>query len=414
MFEMQSNSLPYPRPAEARCTAGASLYLDAGEVLASELALAQFREQLRDLLDQRAPLTVRMAGLSRSVDPAALFAQSCEALAAAANACCASPDSVGIAIAGRELTPQTAWDIRTQILGPGDLFLLVDHLELYPPTQRDLRQRYEQSWTQLWELRDTGFVRAACAPLVTSQCPLLAAEKAGTVLPGASLQAPVGSAWVRMQVNIPAYMNARGELDEQGLRAALHACIDAGDAIHGQYAWPTARMRQDSWSNRRLAIEVTGIGELAKCRALDPRSFASLTALSEIMQSIQRMLQARSSEIARRHGCAPALGFGDPVQALTNGHDRESWSSRWSAAIERHAVRHRNLMVLSPWSVLPQPNPDPAYLDLLPLLHFADACAFPAPPELAGWNSSNFKDLYRRLWAVLERRNVTERFAEEV
>ena len=70
---------------------------------------------------------------------------------------------------------------------------------------------------------------------------------------------------------------------------------------------------------------------------------------------------------------------------------------------------------MSPWSLFPTATePDPAYMNLLPLLDFADACAFPQLPQLATWNVKDFMQLYQRTCAVLERRDGAQWFAERV
>jgi hypothetical protein len=94
---------------------------------------------------------------------------------------------------------------------------------------------------------------------------------------------------------------------------------------------------------------------------------------------------------------------------------RLDWQKRWRKALDFAAIRHRNLLAMSPWSVFPTGEPaDSRYSDLLPLLEFADACAFPAPPCLRGWNTNEYKHFHRHAWAVLERRDARQLFAEQV
>lgn len=408
--------LPPPPAANVEVPgAGVALLADAHEMLASELALAQFREQVCDVLAGRLPLAIRIAGLGDGQTAVSLFGRVCAALAAAAAASHRQASGIEIAIAAEALPPESAWLQRRQFLGDGPLYLLTGESLLQPRSRSSPSECYDSFWLQLWRLHDEGQVRAAYAPLVTSQCPLLSAETADAVLPLSSIQVPGGSAWVTMRLNLSHFADARGSLNRIALRDALHRCVDSGDALHERFSWPTASMRHDAWLNRRLAIEINGIGDLVIRRRHDPRCFSCLQRLSDLLFWVQATLRERSRVNAIESGNLPALGHSDPTRGLPDGRVRDVWCKRWSAALDQNPTRHRNLLVLSPWSMFPGGNiRDAGYLDLLPLLDYADACAFPAPPPLQGWNVSQFKNLHQRAWAVLERKGTRRLIAEQV
>ena len=204
-------------------------------------------------------------------------------------------------------------------------------------------------------------------------------------------------------------------IDESLLEEALRARVDAADAVHDTTAWPTPQMRHDAWLNRRLAIMVTGIGDVVLRRGADPRQFSCLRDLGDLFAWIRSIVVARSREIAQRSEPVPALTETDPTRFLSIGNDIDTWNRVWRRAIDSNAVRHRNLLVLSPWSVFPGQADDTAgFLDLLPLLEFADCCSFAGAPPLRDWNINFFRNLHQRAWAVLEQRLVRQSFAEPV
>ncbi len=229
------------------------------------------------------------------------------------------------------------------------------------------------------------------------------------------LQVPVGTAWTPMQVNLAKFANGRGEFNEPALREYLQRCVELGESSHDNVDWPTAAMRHDSWLNRRIAITVSGIGDLTKLCCMDPRSFATLKKLSRLMQGVRGVINDFSRQLALQTAYLPALDLSDPSRGSGCDVVRLDWQKRWRKALDFAAIRHRNLLAMSPWSVFPTGEPaDSRYSDLLPLLEFADACAFPARPCLRGWNANEYKHFHRHAWAVLERRDARQLFAEQV
>ena len=392
---------------------GVSLSVDATATCESASAAAQVRDQAFDVLVSGLPLSVSMSRLGP--DAVDVFSAICELLRSAAQDAGAAPGSVEITIEAKSLSPQAAWLTRCRHLNEGPLYVLPDCSLMRPDKTLLQRDRHKRFWMQLWHLRMTGMVRVACAPFVAAQCPLLSLELAQGVVPSVAIQASVGSAWVPMRVDISRFTDDSGSLHETALEEALCRAVEIGDELHGLVAWPTAQMRHDAWLNRRLAVTLTGFGDLALKRKLDPTQFTALEHLCDVVRWAQDVLHRESRRIATRTGCLPALEQGDPSRALPGGEIRNGWHKRWREAVELVAIRHRNLLVLSPWSVFPTKQPaDYRYADLLPLLGFANACTFSRPPSASNWSVEMFKSFHQRAWAVLQQRDVAHQIAERI
>lgn len=390
-----------------------ALSLDAASTLGSDAAIAQCHDQVFALLARGLRLSVSIGGLLTCNDPASLLRQMCTLLASAARDACTSPADIELAVDADALMPAPVWALRQQMLGAGPVYLVADGERMNPAGGQSGREHCEQFWLQLWRLRDALLLRAASASIVTSQCPLLSAEHATNILPTAGLQVPVGSAWLPLQIDLMRFADARGCIDEPALEAALHRCVDNGDALHDLIEWPTAVLRYDAWLNRRLAIVINGTGDLARCRKLDPGQAHSRHSLDQLLCWIQQTLQARSRRLARQTSCLPALELCEPIRSLPGGEIRDDWCRRWQLAVAEGAVKHRNLMVISPWSVFPANLPaDMRYADLLPLIARGDACAVSRSITLSHWNINEFKSFHQRAWAVLQQRDAAALIAE--
>jgi len=394
---------------------GVTLSVNARPALVSDGAAAQFRQQAFDVLAGGLRLSVSVCELGESIDAAAAFSGICSILRKAMDDAGASPDRVEIVVDAEALAPQAASRARRELLGDGPIYLLPGQFAMHADNSCGERRQRGPVWPQLWQACTTGNVRTAFASAVYSQCSLLSAENATGVLPETAIQVPAGTAWLPMRIDISRFVNDGGSLHENKIEHALCRCVEIGDMLHDVVYWPTARMRHDAWLNRRLAIVLTGFGDLSRRRKQDPALFASLKDLSELLRWMQDILQRQSQAVAKGAGNLPALEQTDPSRAFPKGQVRNGWRMRWRAAVEVAAIRHRNLLVLSPWSVFPANEPaDYRYADLLPLLRFADACAFSRPPKLSHWSVSQFKSFHQRAWAVLQQRDLARQIAEPI
>ena len=81
-------------------------------------------------------------------------------------------------------------------------------------------------WGALWDLRTEQSVHTAFAERVLPQCPLLSAERGRGVVSPIGLQAPVGSAWICMGIDLASFAGRGGAVDERALKRCLEACVD--------------------------------------------------------------------------------------------------------------------------------------------------------------------------------------------
>ena len=394
---------------------GATLAFSATSGIVSDAAAAQLHEQAFAILARGLRVSVLLTGLEAIDDAAQSLRSLCAALTSAAQDASVATSNIEIAIEADALSPQEAWLLCSNALGYGRVYLIADGERMSPTGGSSTREQCEQFWLQLWHLRNASAMRTACASVVSSRCPLLSAEHASSVLPLSGVQAPVGTAWLPLQIDLTRFSNARGCIHMKALENALHCSVDIGDVLHDLIEWPTATMRHDAWLNRRMAISITGLGDLALQRRLDPQSAHGLRNLAELLQWVQQTVHARSQQLARIAGHLPALDLTDPARSLPSGAIRDDWRRRWLQAVEQGAVRHRNLLALSPWSVFPSRSPaDPRYAELLPLLAFGDACVFTRPTKLTHWNINEFKSFHQRAWATLLQRDAAALIAERV
>jgi hypothetical protein len=393
---------------EGGLASGVALSVDTSTILAADNAANQFGQQAYDILAAGLPLSVTASKTGAGHEAETRFGALCDLLRLAMDRAAADPAQIEIVCEAGSLAPQQAWLCRNSRLGDGPLYLLPDDSLL----QQD---RYERFWPQLWNLRNTNTVRFACAPVVVSPCRLLSAELASGVLPGVALQIPPGSAWLPLRLDISRFTDNRGELQQEQFEQALRRSVELGDQLHRLVAWPTAQARHDAWLNRRLAITVTGLGDLMQQQGFDPGCFEALQSLCNVMHMAMSALHWQSRQVALRRDRLPALLQTDPSRKMPRGVARNSWHQRWSRAADAAATGHRNLFVLPLWSIFPQNGPaDVRYTDLLPVLGIANACAFSAPPDLSHWTVGEFKRFHQRAWAVLQQREAAHQIAERI
>jgi hypothetical protein len=398
--------LTYTR--EGGLASGVAMSVDATTIPTAGNAADQFVQQAYDILAAGLPLSVTALRMGTGQEAAMRFGTLCDLLRLAMDRAAAGPAQIEIVCEAGSLAPQQAWLCRSSRLGDGPLYLL-------PGDSLFQHNRHECFWPQLWNLRITKTVRFACAPVVVSPCRLLSAETASGILPGVALQVPPGSAWLTLRLDISRFANNRGELQQEQFEQALRRSVELGDELHRLVAWPTAQTRHDAWLNRRLAITVTGLGDLLQRQGFDPGCFEALQSLCDVMHSVMRILHGQSRQIAVRRDRLPALLQADPSREMPRGVARDNWHMRWSRAVDAAATGHRNLLVLPLWSIFPRHGPaDFRYTDLLPVLGIANACAFSAAPDLYHWTVDEFKRFHQRAWAVLQQRDAAHQIAERI
>ncbi|MEM9208784.1 MAG: hypothetical protein AAGA61_06030 [Pseudomonadota bacterium] len=243
---------------------------------------------------------------------------------------------------------------------------------------------------------------------VRSGCPLLTAESANTVLPGIGISAPANTAWLSLGVDLVRFADRHGRICAKRLANALDVCVEAGDELMTHLSWVSPAQTADARKNRRLGISITGVGDLVVQSGDDPASLDCLYRWDRLLAAIHRRVWRRSRELAQRDGALPALTEHQPSARWCDDSQRRAWADRWFAAVKDAQVRHRNLLVLSPYALLPRGHGSHvAFADLLPVLAHADALSFSCPAGFRGWQAVDIKTFMGRMRAQIRRFNAT-------
>jgi hypothetical protein len=382
------------------CATGAALSVNVGTVLGSRSAALLLRQQVFDLFASGQKLTLTLLELGAKGEALGQLETLCGLLKETLLDANAPPSALGLAVDAAAAAPAQALQARCDSLGAGPLYIKVPRQTLQP-----------SFWEAAWRMRGNHLLRLVYGPLVVSQTRLLPDEPAAGIAPESGLQVPTGSAWVTAEIDIAALAAESGALDDTVLEHALAQAVSSGDRLYASIRWPTAQMRHDAWLNRRLAIKLTGIGALLVKRGIDPGRFAALAEMHELLQRTREVLFAATHRLACRDGIVPALDQADPGRLLPGGRIGEGWAWRWRQALEAAAVRNRNVLAISPWSVFPPGEADYRFANLLPVLRHADACYFSENRDTRNWNLKDFKNFHQQAAAVLHQRGAAHQIA---
>ncbi len=375
---------------------GATLSADARLLARSPAAADHFTQQSFDILVSRRALAVALISSDAKDGGLPFVGRLLRDAAVAANA---DPAEVALTVREGGLLLRDLWHARLRHLGAGPLFVV--------------RGPRDTHWREFWNLRHERCVRVAMATEVTSACPLLAAEPATVVIPGIQVQAPVASAWVSRRIWLPDFVTSPGEVDEAGLLRAAVRAVESGERAFVNARWPTPRMRHDAWLNRRLAIELAGIGSMVAKLRLDPAEFSTLLYTNGLIARLRDTLVRQSRRLAGKLGPVPALEQAGRVPPMPDKRLSEGWRRRWHQALDSNAQRHRNLLVMCPWALFPGGRAASyRYANLAPLLRHADACAISEPPDTSEWTYAEFVNFHRQVAAVLQQRTTQRQIAE--
>ncbi|MFQ5983133.1 MAG: hypothetical protein ACE5KS_07145 [Woeseiaceae bacterium] len=384
---------------------GADLQVWPRKLEQSETAAEHFLHRVAALIDDGVPVTLSLRELGAGDGGIKALEEFCSGVRSALDADLVS--RIGLSLHSHQIPLQAYYLISRTLLGGGPRYVILDSLQMQHHDQPRVQEETDSNWSFLWRQRnaETPLIPAYGAG-VTTGCPLLGEEAAQAMLPLYGIQVPMNSAWLPIGLHLPRFADGEGRIDWARLQAALEGSIDLGDQLLDILSWPTAGLREDAWLNRRLAILITGIGDLVQSKAADPASLECLKWLDEAVQRVRKILWDRSHVIAGQTGLLPALARSDPSGGLCDHSHRQNWQRRWRLALANSAVRHRNLLVMSPYSVLPDgADVRASYADLLPVLIHADAYAFAGQPPLDAWNVKDFRRFHTRAWAVMQRRS---------
>ena len=408
-------------PRLVKCDSGVSaggvaLRISVQKTLLSPMASEHMMRRVAMLLHQNVPLTLSLCELGAEDEAIRALEDICGLLRQTLSSEGLGLARVGLSMQSHLVPLQAYLLVSAAILGRGTRYVMLDSLQMRHHDNNVVQAEAERNWLFLWSLRETSpTLVPAYAASVTTRCPLLGDEAATCVLPEAGLQAPVETAWLPMDVDLADFTDGNGRLQWEALQRALEHAVDIGDRIFDHLHWPLPQQRSDAWQNRRLAVSVRGIGDLVLERGADPADLRCLQWIDGIIARVHALLWNRSRALAQRTEPLPALLCEAPAVRWDCDIKKSNWDLRWRRAVASSAVRHRNLLVMSPYSVLPvRTAAGGGFADLLPVLHHADAFSF-ASPRVQGFRSCDeFANFHRRAWAVMQRRNAASLVAAGV
>lgn len=392
---------------------GIALRVQVRELIAAPDQLRDWLEDIRGLLERGVRLTLTLDDLGlddRSIEYLQCF---CDEVRAALPVGGLPKQQLGLCVAARDIALPAYQVISSAVLGCGPRYVAVsgDYMDI-----DTVNRAIATDWSALFQRR-TGL-----APLwpvyaagIRTCCPLLNNEATNALLPGSGIAVPGGSAWLPMELDITRFAAANGVLDHDAIAQALDTCVALGDGLFSLLSWPKEQQEMDAWLNRRLAIMLTGLGDLVMLRGQSPADLSCLRELDQLVASIHDALWKKSRQMAELCGPLPMLEQQHPAGRWSDDAHNQAWAERWQKAMETAQVRHRNLLVMSPYSVLPRRGPiGRDYIDLLPLIAHSDALSFASPPKFPGWTAAEFTAFHRRAWAVIQRRNAASFIAAGV
>lgn len=374
---------------------GVALSADVRKLGQSGAFAARLHGQLAELLRSGVPATLRVHGL-QGRDALHCYHDACRNLRDAFRESGIDARLLELTLDAASLPLLAAWRMRRTLLGNGILNVMFDAGSRDGVTPTSCGDAF---WHDLWQLRSAP-VRGVFWPTVRSACTLLSPERGSGVVPGCGLQAPEQSAWLRSEIDLAAFADQAGCVDLAGLTATLASAMEEADRVADTACWATSAMQHDAWYNRRLAFVPAGIGDIAMRRGLDPECHRSLAALRELLSQVRQVIETLSRASAMRQERLPSITASNPCLHLPAGARESCWQQRWHTALERQLFRHRNLVVLSPWSLFPRGSADFRYVNFLPLLTHADACEFRRNVSLARWTVPQLKLFHCRTWAL--------------
>lgn len=243
---------------------------------------------------------------------------------------------------------------------------------------------------------------------VRSRCPLLSAEPTTTLLPAMTLAVPAHTAWLPIAMDLGRFLNGAGEIDLPRLESGLDVAVDCGDELFDELVWCGERQTEDARLNRRIAVCLTGVGDLVARLGMEPASLDCLRHIDRLVSNIHERLWQRSAALAKSRCPLPALTEKQPSGRWRDESHRRDWARRWQQAVSKVQVRNRNLLAISPYSIIPgSDRPTSGCADLMPVLAHADVIGFSRPPMRAGWKRADFRSFQLRMQAQLERFNAT-------
>jgi len=169
-------------------------------------------------------------------------------------------------------------------------------------------------------------------------------------------------------INLMKFVDARGEFDVEGFRAAVRVFIAAQEIVVGNASYPTKAIERNSLDFRPLGLGYANLGALLMSRGLPYDSDAGRAYAAAITGLMTGEAYAQSARIARDHG-GPFAGYEknrepflrvmrkhrdalrDVNAALVPADLRDAARQSWDDAVEigqEHGYRNAQATVLAP------------------------------------------------------------------
>ncbi len=385
---------------------GVPLRISVASLVQSELPKDSLVRRLAMLLEEGVPVTLALCDLGPGDEALSNFERFCEGLSSRLPKLGPHSAEIGLCIQSHQVPLQNYLLIANSLLCDGPRYVSLDSLQMQDHCNRQVQEETDRNWSFLWRQCQTNLpLWPAYGCSVRAPCPLLVDEIAGSMLPVFGVRVPADSAWLPIELCLTSFSDGCGNVRREDLREAAKACVDVGERILDCLSWSLPRHGWDAAHNRRLAVQLSGLGDLVLERDGNPSDWRCLQWLDRIVADVHTVMWERSRALAQLSGVLPAIKQMDPSTGWDCDKHRDAWQFHWQHALEEHAVRHRNILVISPYSVLPHGADRAAtFTDLLPVLSHADACAFATPPDFSNWNVNEFSTFHRRAWVVMQRR----------
>jgi hypothetical protein len=256
-------------------------------------------------------------------------------------------------------------------------------------------------WRAAWQLsRQHPEIQLVLARSAGNACRLCGSEQPGAVLPGSGLAVPAGSAWLQIDLRVDQLRTSRAATNEhvRMLRDLLRFADNLIDALD----WGLPETAADARRQRRVAVRLQGIGQLVDDSGICPADARSAKRLAAQLRALRRVLDRESRLLALERGA---------FEGLDVQHLQARLAERFDAAtamrlIRRQSLRHRHLLMASPFALLPGTQPRfPArdYLNLVPALSVVDSIGTYARPPSLGFQEQRLA--LQLSWAVAERKD---------
>jgi hypothetical protein len=277
-------------------------------------------------------------------------------------------------------------------------------LALREATPRPEQEALRNAWHGITGLvhREPGY-RLVLQHTTRPACALAGGERGDAVLPASLFEARADSAWLALDVRLDALRVGTPAESLQEVRRLLRASLRLADNLVDHVDWPTPELAQDALVNRRLAVHLTGIGAVVDRWQLDPAAVSTVKVAVRWLGLVRRLMLRESNALARERGPFPGLELRDLASTLSRSFGDE----RARRLLRQAGLRHRHLLVLSPYSIFPgraARRPLPEYLHLLPVIRWADTIAMHGDGIARALPVSAFRRLLRMTWTIAHNR----------